>query len=35
LIIGVVAIGLIGSLTVLKGQIEGLFTVVSTGLAGA
>jgi Flp pilus assembly pilin Flp len=35
LIIGVVAVGLVASLTTLKGQIEGLFTIVSTGLAGA
>ena len=35
LIIGVVAVGLVGSLTVLRGQIEALFTIVSTGLAGA
>jgi Flp pilus assembly pilin Flp len=35
LIIGVVAVGLVASLTTLKGQIESLFTTVSTGLAGA
>jgi pilus assembly protein Flp/PilA len=35
LIIGIVAVGLVASLTALKTQIEGLFTIVSTGLAGA
>ena len=35
LIIGVVAVGLVASLTALRTQIEGLFNVVSTGLAGA
>ena len=35
LIIGVVAVGLVASLTALKTQIEALFTIVSNGLAGA
>ena len=35
LIIGVVAVGLVASLTTLRGQIEALFTIVSNGLAGA
>jgi Flp pilus assembly pilin Flp len=35
LIIGIVAVGLVTSLTTLRGQIEGLFTIVSNGLAGA
>jgi Flp pilus assembly pilin Flp len=35
LIIGVVAVGLVASLTALRTQVEGLFTVVSNGLAGA
>ena len=35
LIIGIVAVGLVASLTTLRGQIEALFTIVSTGLAGA
>ena len=35
LIIGVVAVGLVASLTTLRTQVEGLFTIVSNALAAA
>jgi Flp pilus assembly pilin Flp len=35
LIIGVVAVGLVASLTALRTQVEGLFTIVSNALAAA
>jgi Flp pilus assembly pilin Flp len=35
LIIGVVAVGLVASLTAFRAEIEALFTTVSNGLAGA